>query len=248
MDALAPLPVIFTIDLLRYSITASLAFLIFWVWRKDRWEHRRIQTRRPSAKTMRREVLYSLSTVAIFTAVGFAVFHLHLISTVDRGFIWWLASIALAIVLHDTYFYWMHRALHTKLLFARVHRIHHLSTSPSPWAAYAFSPLEALAEAAIVPLVLVILPMQDSALFVFLLYMIAMNVLGHLGIELYPPGFPRGPWTRWLSTTTHHDMHHRDARGNYGLYFTWWDRLMGTQASDYAETYDRVVSRPRAVR
>jgi len=122
-----------------------------------------------------------------------------------------------------------------------VHRVHHLSTSPSPWAAYAFAPLEALVTALVVPILLVVVPMHESAIFVFLVYMIAMNVIGHLGIELYPRGFARSPWTRWYSTSTHHNLHHRDFRGNYGLYFTWWDRVMGTQHPDYLATYESLT-------
>ena len=151
-----------------------------------------------------------------------------------------IASVLLAIVIHDTYFYWTHRAMHHRWLFAAVHRVHHLSTNPSPWAAYAFAPLEALVEALVVPLILFIMPMSDAALFSFLVYMIVMNVLGHLGIELYPNWFARSRWTRWLSTTTHHSLHHRDFVGNYGLYFTWWDRLLRTQHPQYLETFEAV--------
>jgi sterol desaturase/sphingolipid hydroxylase (fatty acid hydroxylase superfamily) len=28
-------------------------------------------------------------------------------------------------------------------------------------------------------------------------------------------------------------MHHEHAPRNFGLYFTWWDRLMGTEHPDY---------------
>lgn len=37
----------------------------------------------------------------------------------------------------------------------------------------------------------------------------------------------------WWNTTTHHDLHHQRGRSNYGLYFTWWDRWMGTEHPDY---------------
>jgi sterol desaturase/sphingolipid hydroxylase (fatty acid hydroxylase superfamily) len=130
------------------------------------------------------------------------------------------------------------------VLFKHVHRAHHLSTSPSPWAAYAFGPLEAVINALIVPVLLLVLPMHDSAIFVFLIYMILMNVVGHLGLELYPAWFARNRWTRWYSTSTHHNLHHRDMHGNYGLYFTWWDRRMGTQHPDYIASFEATASRP----
>ena len=50
-------------------------------------------------------------------------------------------------------------------------------------------------------------------------------------------------WTRWHTTTTHHDLHHRDFRGNYGLYFAWWDTLLGTEHPDYRRAFDTVTQR-----
>ena len=33
----------------------------------------------------------------------------------------------------------------------------------------------------------------------------------------------------FIVTTTHHDLHHQHGRSNYGLYFTFWDRLLNTR-------------------
>jgi sterol desaturase/sphingolipid hydroxylase (fatty acid hydroxylase superfamily) len=35
-------------------------------------------------------------------------------------------------------------------------------------------------------------------------------------------------------------MHHSKFKGNYGLYFRIWDRLMGTEHPDYVSEYDRI--------
>jgi len=132
--------------------------------------------------------------------------------------------------------------MHARRLFRPVHLVHHLSTNPTPWAAYAFAPAEALVQAAYVPLVALILPFHPVALGIFLAFMILRNVLGHLGLELFPRDFVRSRFWRWSTTTTHHAMHHRHMNANYGLYFTFWDRIMGTQAADYEETFERVTS------
>lgn len=247
-DALGPWPVFFTVDALRYAIPASIAFAVFWLWKWDALAHRRLQRRRPSRKAFAREIRYSVSTALIFSLVGLGTYHLERAGIADiysdldaYGWPWWFASLALAILIHDTYFYWTHRAIHHRWLFARIHRVHHLSTAPSPWAAYAFAPAEALINALVFPIVVVLVPMHEAATFVFLVYMIVMNVIGHLGIELYPRWFATRRWTRWYSTSTHHNLHHRDFHGNYGLYFTWWDRLMGTQHRDYIATFDAVT-------
>jgi hypothetical protein len=31
------------------------------------------------------------------------------------------------------------------------------------------------------------------------------------------------------------DLHHQRPKGNYGLYFTFWDQLMGTEHADYEQ-------------
>lgn len=248
VDTFARWPLLFAVDALRYGVPASLAFGVFWIWKWEAFAPRRIQPRRPSNKAFAREVRYSIATAMIFATVGLATHQLARAEILrvyphvaDRGWPYWAASVVIAIVLHDAYFYWTHRAMHHPRLFKLVHRVHHLSTSPSPWAAYAFGPIEAALSALIVPLVLLVVPMHESAIFVFLIYMIVMNVVGHLGIELYPPWFARSRWTGWYSTSTHHNLHHRDLHGNYGLYFTWWDRLMGTQHARYLDTFDEVT-------
>jgi sterol desaturase/sphingolipid hydroxylase (fatty acid hydroxylase superfamily) len=252
-DTLARWPAFFAVDLLRYLIVASIAFGVFWVWKWDALAHRRIQKRRPSNKALRREVMYSLSTAVVFATVGLATFHLvqagvaHMyVSVDDYGWPWWFASIAIAIVIHDAYFYWTHRAMHHPWLFKRVHRVHHLSTSPSPWAAYAFGPAEALISALVFPLILLVMPMHQLAAFAFLIYMIVMNVIGHLGIELYPRWWAASRWTGWYTTSTHHNLHHRDFAGNYGLYFTVWDKLMRTERPEYQRTFAALASASRS--
>ena len=68
------------------------------------------------------------------------------------------SSIAVAVVLHDAYFYWTHRLLHWRPLYRVAHHVHHRSTSPTPWAAYAFHPLEALIQAGIYVLIVFAVP------------------------------------------------------------------------------------------
>jgi sterol desaturase/sphingolipid hydroxylase (fatty acid hydroxylase superfamily) len=72
--------------------------------------------------------------------------------------------------------------------------------------------------------------------------MVTRNVLGHLSVELFPRGFTQSRFFAWHTTTTHHALHHKDFTSNYGLYFTFWDRLLGTTHPRYDETFDRVAS------
>jgi sterol desaturase/sphingolipid hydroxylase (fatty acid hydroxylase superfamily) len=164
----------------------------------------------------------------------------------QHGWAYFALTIVFLVIAQDAYFYWTHRAMHHPLVFRWMHRVHHMSHDPSPFSAYAFAPAEAFVHAAFVPLVALWLPLHPAAVGVFLGFMIVRNVIGHLGLELFPRWFTRSRWTRWSTTTTHHTLHHRRVGTNYGLYFTWWDRAMRTTDPTYEETFDAVVRMPRS--
>lgn len=236
------LPAILLIDFLRYVLpTTALAALLALL--PDDWAtRRRVRSRDPAPGQARREFLQSLSTVLIFAlngaliVIGVRMGLLQVYQDVDdRGWGYLLASPVALIVLHDTWFYWTHRWMHRPGVFRWVHRIHHLSVAPTPWAAYSFAPAEAVVQAAFLPLVLVLVPLHPAAIFVFLVHMIVRNVLGHAGVDLMPRAWLAGWWGRWFTTTLHHDMHHADGRFNRGLYFTWWDRIGGSEHPAYRE-------------
>jgi sterol desaturase/sphingolipid hydroxylase (fatty acid hydroxylase superfamily) len=242
----------FAFDAGRYVVAAVAAFLVFWVWRRERWRHRLINGEYASRRHIGREIAYSASTAVVFSLVGSGVWYgaragvFRVYPAVaEHGWAYFAFTVVLLVVAQDAYFYWTHRAMHHPLLFRHVHLAHHRSNNPSPFAAYAFAPAEALVHAAFVPLMLLWLPVHMVAVFVFLAFMILRNVLGHLGIELFPRWFARSRWTRWSTTTTHHALHHRRVGTNYGLYFTFWDRWMKTTDPAYEAAFEEVASRPR---
>jgi lathosterol oxidase len=73
--------------------------------------------------------------------------------------------------------------------------------------------------------------------------MIVYNIYGHLGYELYPKGFNKHFIGRWVNTSINHNQHHQYFKGNYGLYFLFWDRMLGTIRADYDEKFEEVKSR-----
>ncbi|MBS1567620.1 MAG: sterol desaturase family protein, partial [Bacteroidetes bacterium] len=84
--------------------------------------------------------------------------------------IWWVPlSVLLSLVVHDTYFYWMHRALHHKSLFRFTHLVHHESVNPSPWAAYSFHALEAVTEGLVVLVITLVMPVHPLSVILFTL-------------------------------------------------------------------------------
>lgn len=246
-------PAIYIIDLLRYLIPASIAFLIFWVFGRNHWRHLFIQSSFPKNKQLVKEFGYSMSTVIIFSLVGFGLYTAinagltPVYKNISHyGVVYLVFSFIVTIVFHDFYFYWTHRFMHHKKIFKYVHRVHHESTNPSPWAAYAFHPWEAFIQAMVFPIMVLTLPLHPLIMTIFLLYMIVRNVVGHLGFEIFPKGWTKNRWLSWTTAVTHHNLHHEKFNTNYGLYFTWWDRWMKTEDKSYHETFDEVKSRPKA--
>ncbi len=187
------------------------------------------------ALNIRRELRQSLVTLCVLTTVFTAFFGYgwlassQLYHSIDDYPRWWfLASIPVMIFLHDTFFYWLHRTLHTRLLFERFHRPHHASVFTTAFTAYSFGWQEALAEALIVLAIIFIMPIHPAAFVIFQTLSIAYNVYGHCGRELLPQGL-RNHWLgRAMNSPTLHSHHHRFSNGNYSFYFTFWDRVMGT--------------------
>jgi len=239
---------------LRYLIIAGIAWLVYYKLLRRKIAFKKIQPRFPAGKDYQREIGYSVLTVFVFAAVPWA-----LLSTPVQQYTqyykdihahsmlyFWLAF-PLMFVLHDTYFYWMHRALHHPKLFKIFHLVHHKSTNPSPWAALAFHPLEAVTEAGIFAIFVFVMPIHIIHIVVFFLTMMLYNVYGHLGWELYPAGFSRHRLGRWINTSVNHNLHHQYFKGNYGLYFLVWDRLMGTLRTDYEPRFEEVTCRKNSL-
>jgi Delta7-sterol 5-desaturase len=235
----------------RYFLVAGLAFLIFYILKRNTRSKTKIQNRFPQNKDYFREIGFSVTTILIFGVVPFVLLknpEIRQYTTFynrieDRGWTWFFLAFPVMLIMHDTYFYWMHRIMHHPRLFRLFHLVHHRSTNPSPWAAYAFHPLEAVFEVGIFVIFLFTIPMHFLHFVLFFLFSIIYNVYGHLGWELYPKGFSRHWLGKWINTSVNHNQHHQYFKGNYGLYFLFWDRMMGTIREDYDNRFDEVKNK-----
>lgn len=237
-------------QVLLIVIPAGAAFVILYCWKNNPFRGRKIQAAVAHAPTVRREVRYSILTALIFALNGFCIYlfmsagwTLVYAEFSDYGWLYGAFSLIAAIVLHDAYFYWTHRLMHLPRLFHAFHRVHHMSHSPSPWAAYSFAPLEGVVQTLFLTILIFVLPLHVSVIYLFMAHMILRNVIGHSGFELFPRGTAAHTVFGLLTTNTHHDLHHSAKAGNFGLYFTWWDWLCGTENPDYRKTFASVTSR-----
>lgn len=202
---------------------------------------------------MRREVLWSLASAAIYGVpagiVGWGWQNrgwTRIYADFDAYPFWWLpVSVLLYLLLHDTWFYWTHRWMHRPGPFKLAHALHHASRPPTAWAAMAFHPIEALTGAVVIPLLVFFIPIHVGALSLVLAIMTVMGVTNHMGWEIFPGFMWRGPMGKWLITASHHQRHHEQYGCNYGLYFRHWDRLCGTDRGigDFARAHARAAAR-----
>ena len=245
----------FSAETFRYFAFAGLTFIVLYWLGKTFFFRRKIQQKHPERKHIWRELKYSLLSLTIFALVGGGVVACYRLGITKmysdihaHSWGYFAFSILAFIVAHDFYFYWTHRFMHWKKIYPYVHKIHHLSHDPTPWAAYAFHPLEAVIQAGIFPIMIFILPVHPLAVLVWGLYQTFLNVMGHSGFEFFPSGFTSGKISKWHNTSTHHNMHHKYATGNYGLYFNFWDRVMGTNHAKYNETFEQVTAHTKRMK
>lgn len=237
----------FLFDLARYLIAASLVAALVRALRQTSWASRKIQRREASRSDFIREVSASVRTVLVYT-----VFAVPMVWAFQNGYLReyqgavtppaFAGYLAAILVAHDTWFYWTHRAMHHPRLFKSFHRFHHQTITPTAWTAYSFAVPEAAMMFLFMPVWFSLVSTPIPVVFTFLAVMILRNAMGHAGLELHPRGWASHPVLKWITTTTHHDMHHGTSfNHNYGFYFSWWDKLMGTEHPEYVATFDRVT-------
>ncbi len=234
----------------RYVLFSLGFWWLFKVSMKEQFSHRAVQTRPRKPGQDRREVGWSALTSLIFTAiaVGVIVAYQAGYTKIYTDFsayppIWYPASIALVLFIHETYYYWLHRWMHWPGVYRWVHKTHHDSITTSPWTAFSFHPIESTLQAIVIPVLTFLLPLHISAVGLILIIMTLSSAINHLNTELYPHDFNRHWLGRWLIGATHHSLHHTQFRFNYGLYFTFWDKWMKTESPDFHRLFSEKTSK-----
>jgi lathosterol oxidase len=200
---------------------------------------------------VRREIGWSLSAAAIYGIPAglvmaawrnFGATQIYS-EPLAHGWLWLLASVPVYLFIHDSYFYWTHRLMHRPGLFRIMHAVHHDSRPPTAWAAMSFHPWESLSGALLIPVLVFIIPIHWAALAVVLTVMTFFGVTNHMGWEIFPRSWLESGFGRVMITASHHHLHHRNYRCNFGLYFRFWDRVCGTDQGWAKElTHDQETS------
>ncbi len=237
---------LFAIIVGRYFLIAGIFQIWFYGFRKTKWDAFRLSKHAVDKVQFFKEVKWSLITSVIFALVGTLTFYLwqngytKLYTDFQQYTLWFLPiSLMIAMIFHETYYYWLHRWMHRPEVFKILHKVHHESKTTSPWTAFSFHPLEGFLQAIILPVTILVLPMHIYILLFQLIIMSISSVINHLEIEIYPTGFHKNSIGKWIIGATHHSLHHKQFKYNYGLYFTFWDKWKKTESPKYIDKLEK---------
>ncbi len=235
----------FAIILARYFLVAGGLYLCFYLPVSPPWVNPNPQHLLPGWHSIQRDIKLSVLSALVFALGSALVMSAYqwdmtrLYSHPQAYGLWYLGvSYGVVLILQDTYFYFTHRLFHHPALFPWLHQGHHRSRYPTPWTSFAFDPLEAVVQVLFLIVIVCVIPLHFITLIAVLTTMTIWAVLNHLGIDRLPLAFPHHWLGKWFIGPAHHSIHHLKYTIHYGLYFTFWDKLLGTQDPNYEKKFD----------
>ncbi len=249
---LSNFPQSFVAALVLNGTVISLAYYLFWHKFKQRFQNWRIQIKqRTDAKQIKRELKNALSVLAVGAFFSSVVLYLSILGYTkiftnfsEHSPFLGFGGFFILLILDDTWFYWCHRLLHHPAIYKYIHFEHHKSVDVNPFTSMSFHFLEPFLLTLWIFPVAFFLPTYAPVLGLVQLWGLLENIKSHLGYEFYPTKFNK-TWLRFLTTSTHHNMHHNHFNGNYGIHFRLWDRLLGTEFKEYEDEFDKIKERAK---
>lgn len=234
----------------RYFGVAGLLYCVFHIWFRRSWQGYRIQPELPARAEVSREIRWSLWSMAWTGLAGVLLYNLVrggwtavYFDIGEYGWGYFIFTVVLGVAGYDLWFYWQHRLLHTPWWFERAHAVHHRSNNPTAFANFAHHPIEIMLGNVYFVGMVVFVPQHPLATALVSMFIFGWGMIGHMGYEFYPRWFARTRAFGWFNTATHHNLHHSQVDCNYGMFFNFWDRVMGTNQPDYRRVFEDVARR-----
>lgn len=165
--------------------------------------------------------------VAYFGYEAFRYFGMPLLASGSLPPFWSIfASFWLAHFFNDVGFYWSHRLVHHKKLYALIHKQHHTYTGSIGFAAEYAHPVEQIFSNSLPSIGgCLFFGAHPLVFFVWLAARLQQTYEGHSGYCFYGTFLHRIGFTN-ANGAAYHDYHHSGNRGNFGA--LWLDYLGGT--------------------
>ena len=154
----------------------------------------------------------------------------------------WFVVIFFAIPVWESfYFYWMHRFLHTDVMY-RFHALHHRNSDIGPWSGLSMHPVEHLFYFGSVLVHFAIASHPVHIIFHLMFYGL-LAITSHTGFE----GVLFRNKKRLHLGNFHHQIRHRYFECNYGNLDVPWDKLFGSFHDGTLEADARIKERRKAM-
>lgn len=141
----------------------------------------------------------------------------------EYGWTWFFLSIPMFLVFTDYCIYWIHRWEHHPAIYKHVHKPHHKWIVPTPFAAYAFHPVDGYFQSLPYHIFPYLFPVQKH---LHLALFVGVNVWT---VFIHDSDMITGHWLEnVINGPAHHTLHHLYFTVNYGQYFTWADKAGGS--------------------
>jgi lathosterol oxidase len=224
---------------LLFTVLCPLSYWIFFIVFKDKYHPATApqpfkgQVQMELAMSFKAFPFLSLLTTPFMVLQLRGYSKLYWNYTAQHPFSWIDISIATVFFLlfTDTGIYWIHRWEHTfPWIYKFIHKPHHKWIVPTPFASFAFHPLDGWAQSLPYHLFMFIYPTQ-TLMFLFLFTFVQIwTVSIHDGVD-WCGEKEHSLRSQIINGSLHHTIHHSKFVYNYGQYFTFWDRMMGSHCS-----------------
>ncbi|KAK7438046.1 c-5 sterol desaturase [Stygiomarasmius scandens] len=135
------------------------------------------------------------------------------------GWTYMVLSVPCFLLFTEYCIYWIHRWLHHPLLYKTLHKPHHKWIIPTPFASYAFHPIDGFLQSVPYHLFAFLFPLHR------ILYLVLFVLVNFWTIFIHDSDMITGhPLEKIINGPAHHTLHHIYFTVNYGQYFTWADR------------------------
>ncbi|MBD2255949.1 sterol desaturase family protein [Pseudanabaena sp. FACHB-2040] len=241
-------------SLVSQLFVITIAYLVVWRFFASSFKRFRIQSvKRAGPTQIREEIKNSIivivggivttPVVLILQQMGYTKIYVD-INQYGVGYL--ILNTLILWLIGDAWFYFAHRLLHHSKVYRYIHAVHHQSLDTTPYTALSFHFLEPLILSGWIYIVIFMFPVSVLAIGINQVVGLFNNIKSHLGYEFYPKFFDRTP-LRYLVNSTHHNQHHTQYNGNYGLSLRFWDLVFGTEFDDYDRLVSQVKGRRRSV-
>lgn len=211
-----------------FFVLAGLSYLTFFVLKKDRFHPSYVADKAENRSAIKWSIIGIVGNAVLIAPIHYVIAHGHsklYYSMSDYGWGYFLASIAMMLIVSETFIYWVHRALHWGPLYRRLHYIHHRYQKPTSFVGLAFNPLDSFLQGLPHHVSVFLFPMHIGLYMFSLAFVATWAVLIHDRVSFVRWG--------WVNNTGRHTLHHWYYDYNFGQYTTFWDRLCGTHRSPF---------------